>query len=68
MKIKLTSLYLISIFKNILKDEVFQSFTDFIRIMDTEADFDEILKKYLSLKEELNNLLLTLQDIINYNL
>ena len=46
MKIKLTSLYLISIFKNILNDEIFKSFTDFIRIIDTEADFDEILKKY----------------------
>ena len=29
---------------------------------------DEVLSKYLSLKEELNNLLLNLQDIINYNL
>ena len=29
---------------------------------------DPILSKYLSLKEELNNLLITLQDIINYNL
>jgi cell fate (sporulation/competence/biofilm development) regulator YlbF (YheA/YmcA/DUF963 family) len=29
---------------------------------------DEVVAKYLSLKEELNNLLNTLQDIINYNL
>ena len=29
---------------------------------------DEVVTKYLSLKEELNNLLNTLQDIINYNL
>ena len=29
---------------------------------------DIVVSKYLSLKEELNNLLNTLQDIINYNL
>ena len=46
MKIKLTSLYLISIFKNILNDEIFTSFIDFLKIMEAESDFDEILKNY----------------------
>ena len=41
MKIKLTSLYLISIFKNILNDEIFTSFIDFLKIMEAESDFDE---------------------------
>ena len=46
MKLKLTSLYLISIFKNILNDKVFTSFVDFLKTMDSETEFDEILKKY----------------------
>ena len=46
MKIKLTSLYLISIYKNILNDEVFKAFVNFLNIMESETDFDEILKKY----------------------
>ncbi len=46
MKLKLTSLYLISIFKNILNNEVFTSYVEFLKTMDSETDFDEILKKY----------------------
>ncbi|MBQ9245879.1 ATP-binding protein [bacterium] len=41
-----TPLYLISIFKNILKDEVISSFIEFLSQLSYSSDFDVILKSY----------------------
>ena len=55
MNLKITSLYLISIFTNILKDEVFSSFTDFLKKEESESDLDVILKSYADFTNKLYN-------------
>lgn len=46
MKNKISSLYLISIFKNVLKNAVVASFVDFLSSLNKDTSFDDLLKKY----------------------
>ena len=46
MKNIVTSLKLVTIYKNVLKDEVIFAFVDFLSYLNISDDFDIILKSY----------------------
>ena len=70
MKTTVTALKLVTIYKNVLKDDVISSFVDFISLLTMCDNFDEILKGYskfiakLYEKEPFQNLFMHLKNLI----
>ena len=70
MKNTITSLLLVSIFKNILKDEVISSFVNLISLITSTENITEILKAYSSFtsklyeKDKKQNLYLYIRNLI----